>query len=150
MVADVESGWYVSEPVPVPVLNGSPCRFVVDGYDDDPAPADFHTAIRTFLALDRSTLTAAAPAIYEYYRDTMKHVVAAGYDDLYVAIEGPEQVLAHVSLGTEPTVVRDTDGDEHVYVSLECECDWEPEHGLRIAFRDGATVTKVGPYDGAL
>jgi hypothetical protein len=38
--------------------------------------------------------------------------------------------------------------DQRVYVSVECECDWEPEHGLQIVFRDGATVTKVGPYDG--
>jgi hypothetical protein len=33
---------------------------------------------------------------------------------------------------------------------LECECDWEPEHGLQIVFRDGREVTKVGPYDGHL
>ena len=36
------------------------------------------------------------------------------------------------------------------YVSVECECDWEPEHGLQIVFRDGRTVTKVGPYNGHL
>jgi hypothetical protein len=37
-----------------------------------------------------------------------------------------------------------------VYVSVGCECDWEVEHGLQIVFRDGATVTKVGPFDGHL
>ena len=27
---------------------------------------------------------------------------------------------------------------------------WEPEHGLNIVFRDGRTVTRVGPYEGHL
>jgi len=40
--------------------------------------------------------------------------------------------------------------DGRVYVSVEYECDWEPEHGLQIVFRDGRTVTKVGPYNGHL
>jgi hypothetical protein len=33
---------------------------------------------------------------------------------------------------------------------LECECDWEPEHGLQIVVRHGASVTKVGQFDGHL
>lgn len=150
VVADADLGWYRSDPIPVPVLNGASCRFVVDGYDGDPSPEDFHAAIRAFLALDRSALTGAAPSIFDYYRDVMADVVAAGDDDRYVAIEGSDQVLDHVRFGVEPTVVRDAYGDRHVYISLECECDWEPEHGLQIVFRDGAVVTKVGPYDGHL
>ncbi|WP_420847686.1 DUF6985 domain-containing protein [Natronosporangium hydrolyticum] len=47
-------------------------------------------------------------------------------------------------------VSRDPGRDQRVYVSIECECAWEPEHGLQIVFRDGAAVTKVGPYDGHL
>jgi hypothetical protein len=150
VVEDADFGWYRSEPVPVAVLGGAACRFVLDRYDDDPAQEDFHAAIRTFLALDRSVLDAAASSIYAYYRDVMDEVVAAGDDEWYVAIQGPDQVLDHVQLGNEPTVSRDPYGDQHVYVSIECECDWEPEHGLQIVFRDGAKVTKVGPYDGHL
>jgi hypothetical protein len=130
--------------------SGIDCRFVVDGYDDDPAQEDFHAAIRTFLALDRSVLEAAASSIYAYYRDVMDDVLAAGDDEGYVEIDGPHHVFDHVRFGDEPTVSRDPYGDQRVYVSIECERAWEPEHGLQIVFRDGATVTKVGPYDGHL
>lgn len=150
VVEDAARGWYRSAPLPVPVLGGEACVFVLDGYDSDPAQHDFHAAIRNFLALDRSVLQAAAPFIHAYYRDIMDDVVAAGDDEWYVEIEGPEQVLDHVRLGNEPTVSRDPSGDRHVYVSIECECDWEPEHGLQIVFRDGARVTKVGPFNGHL
>ena len=150
VVLDAGLGWYRSVPKPVPVLGGTTCRFAVDGYDDDAAQQDFHAAIRNFLALDRSELEAAASSIYAYYRDIMDDVQAAGDDEWYVEIDGPQCVLDHVRLGNEPTVSRDHRGDQHVYISIECECDWEPEHGLQIVFRDGARVTKVGPYGGHL
>ncbi|WP_327587701.1 hypothetical protein OHA25_12435 [Nonomuraea sp. NBC_00507] len=149
LLEDNDLGWYKSEPIPVPVLGGAPRRIIVDGYVDDSSPEDFHAAIRAFLALDNSALTAAAPSIFAYYRDVTDDILAAG-DDWYVEIEGPHQVLDHIRFGNEPMVSRDPHGDRHVYVSLECECDWEPEHGLQIVFRDGRTVTKVGPYDGHL
>ncbi len=147
---EADLGWYEGGPVAVPLLGGAPCRVIVRGYRDDPAAADFHAAIDAFLALDRSALTAATPEIFAYYRDVMNDLVEAGDHDSYVRIAGPSEVLDHVRLGREPTVIRDVDGDGQVYVSLECECDWEPEHGLQLVFRDGHTVTKVGPYDGHL
>ena len=150
VVKDADLGWYRSAPIPVPVLGGAPCLITVDGYDDDPAQEDFHAVIRNFLALDHSALVEAASSIYAYYRDAMDDVLADGDDEWHVEISGPEDVLAHVQLGNEPIVVRDSNGDQRVYVSVECECAWEPEHGLQIVFRDGATVTKVGPYDGHL
>lgn len=66
VVEDSDLGWYRSEPTAVAVLGGTPGQFVLDGYDADPAQQDFHAAIRTFLALDRSALDAAAPSIYAY------------------------------------------------------------------------------------
>ncbi|SFQ47913.1 DUF6985 domain-containing protein [Actinomadura madurae] len=150
LVEDAQLGWYQSEPVPVPVLGDAPCRFIVDGYVDDPAPEEFHAAIHAFLTLDRSALITATPSIFAYYRDITEEILASGDDEWYVEIEGSGDVLDHVWFGNEPMVVRDSRGDGHVYVSLECECDWEQEHGLQLVFRDGRTVTKVGPCDGHL
>jgi hypothetical protein len=61
----------------------------------------------------------------------------AGDTDWFVEIDGPHDVFDHIQLGNEPVVTRDAHSDLHVYVSLECECGWEPEHGLQIVFRDG-------------
>ena len=139
--ADYEA--YRSEPVAVRVLGGVQRSFLVETDEHDENLDDFAAAVTTFLALEPSVLTAAAPAIFEYYLEIKRDLG----DELDVEISGPEDVLDHVDLGDEPIVSRD---DDRVYVSLECECDWEPEHGLQIVFRDGAEVTKVGPYDGHL
>ncbi|WP_407939254.1 DUF6985 domain-containing protein [Microbulbifer thermotolerans] len=47
-------------------------------------------------------------------------------------------------------VLRRPYGDKLVYISLECSCDWEREHGLQIVFKQGLYVNKIGPLDGIL
>ncbi|NEA32735.1 hypothetical protein [Streptomyces sp. SID13031] len=137
---------YRSKAVPVGVLGGLECEFVVQGYDEEEDQEDFHAAIRTFLSLGPSALTEAAPAVYAYYLRARREPGG----DLGVKINGPDDVLEYVNLGTEAEVLRNDDGDGRIYVSLECGCDWEPEQGLQLVFRDGACVTRVGPYDGEL
>lgn len=48
--------------------------------------------------------------------------------------------------GDEPT--EDTTGD--FFVQVECECDWEVEHGLLLVFREGRMLTRVSEQDGHL
>jgi Domain of unknown function (DUF6985) len=71
-------------------------------------------------------------------------------DDEYISIASPSDVWTHVQLGKEPIVSRRASGDKAIYVSIECNCEWEPEHGLQLVFRNGNQLVKVGPYDGHL
>jgi hypothetical protein len=120
---------YRSKSVGVPVLGGIDCEFIVQGYDEDGRPEDFHSAIRDFLELDGAALIAAQSAIYAHY-------LASRREGSPVRIAGPERVLEYVELGNEPEVIRsETDG--RIYVTLECECRWDPDRGLRLIFLDG-------------
>jgi hypothetical protein len=71
-------------------------------------------------------------------------------DEESEAIKEPKDIWEHVNLGDEALVGRRARGDRGVYISLECECDWEEEHGLQIVFKHGLKINKVGPYDGHL
>jgi len=71
-------------------------------------------------------------------------------DEALVSIESPSEVWRHVQFGSEPFVTRRAYGDQGIYVSIECGCDWEPEHGLQIVLKNGERVVKVGAYDGHL
>lgn len=138
-------GWYSSDSLPVPVLGDAACRFVVHGYEEDPATDDFDAAITNFLALDEPVLRAAGPAIHEYFRDVESDV---GDEEGFPSITAPDDVWKHIRFIGEVAVQRDSWREQRVYVTVECECDWEPEHGLQIVFQDGRAVTKIGPYDG--
>jgi hypothetical protein len=145
-IADLD--WHQSEPMPVAVLGGKICRIVVSGYDDDPRKDEFHAAIANFLRIPPSVLREAELHVFRYYEDCNSNWEPG--DDEYVAIESPPEVWGHVRLGSEPHVQRRAYGDKGIYVSLECGCDWEPEHGLQIVFKNGLRVNKVGSYDGHL
>lgn len=143
---DDELGWYYSEPIAVPVLGGAKCRIVVEGYDDDPHQEDFHAAISNFLSSDQSVLKDAEPYIYQYYERCRDYCDPD--DDEYVDIDSASNIWEHIQLGREPMFRRRSFGDKGIYVSLECGCDWEQEHGLQIVFKNGLKVNKIGAYDG--
>lgn len=138
---DPDLGWYQSSPIRVPVLGGVSRTFAVEGYDDDPSPSEFHDAIAAFLHLDEIVLHASAPSVFDYYLDVQSDV---GDEEGFPSIGSPAEVWQHIAFG-EVTVGRD---GAAVFVSVESECSWEPEHGLQIVFRAGRVVTKVGPFDG--
>jgi hypothetical protein len=143
---DNQSGWYYSQPIPIKALGNKECKIVVAGYDEDERKEDFHGAIANFLAIDESVLHAAEEHIFQYYQDSIE---AWGLEEgEYEAIKTPKDVWEHINLGDEPLVGRRPRGDRGIYISLECECDWEEEHGLQIVFKNGLKVNKVGPYNG--
>ncbi|HEY7328274.1 MAG TPA: hypothetical protein VH592_11565 [Gemmataceae bacterium] len=47
-------------------------------------------------------------------------------------------------------VSRRAYGDKGIYISVECGCEWEQEHGLQLVLRNGLKVNKLGGYDGHL
>ncbi len=136
-------GWYYSEPVRVAMLDQK-CRIVLEGYDEDPCQEDYHAAIANFLSSSPSVLKQAETHIYQYYLDLRRYFA----EEELAPIASPAGVWTHVRFGDEPFVSRRAYGDEGIYISLSGNCDWEPEHGLQIVFREGKEVCKVGPFDG--
>jgi len=145
---DSELDWYYSGGIAVKVLSGQMCRIVLKGYDEDEIKEDFHNAIGNFLTIDPSVLREAEDYVFRYYGDCSENWNPE--DQQSLTIENPQDVWKHVQFGREPMVRRRPRADKGVYISLECNCDWEIEHGLQIVFKNGLRVNKVGPYDGHL
>ena len=143
---DEELDWYYSKPIPVQVLGDQICRIVLSGYDDDANKDEFHTAIKNFLSINQSVLHDAEPHVFQYYKDCKRYW--AGNSEQFISIESLEKVWQHVRFGSEPIVSRRSSGDQGIYISLECNCDWEEEHGLQIVFKNGLTINKIGQFDG--
>ncbi|MEU4193146.1 hypothetical protein AB0E69_14700 [Kribbella sp. NPDC026611] len=140
---------YFSGPVTASVLGGVVGQVVLpSSYVADDDKEAVHAAVTAFLTNDDSALHAASADAFAYYLDTVRESREQGWNEPLPDIAEPEQVWAYVSLGHEFHVERDTDGQ--VYVSIECECAWEPEHGLQLVLRAGTTITKLGPFDSHL
>ncbi len=148
LVKDERFDWYYSQPIEIAVFGGMKCQIVVEGYEEDECKAEFHEAISNLLSASPLALKDAEIYIYQYYEDI--HRLCGSSHDEFPIIKSPSEIWAHISLGSEPMVSRRSYGDHKIYISLECNCDWEPEHGLQIVFFEGKKVCKVGPYDGHL
>lgn len=121
---------------------------MLEGYEEDESKDDFHSVIITLLSAGPEVLKAAEPDVFSYYQDMNGYWAPS--DEEYVSIKTPSEVWSHVEFGEEVVVSRRSYGDKKIYVSIECSCDWEPEHGLQIVLKDGKAISKVGPYDGHL
>lgn len=134
--------WLVSEPIETPLFPGQPVSFVLEDLADDVAPGEMERAVTSFLALPTDTRDKAAPYVFESYRQVMD---AVGPADAGPDITAPAEVWRHV----RPTGVhvkrRSRDGK--VYVAVEAECTWEPEHGLQLVFRQGRELSRVSDQD---
>ena len=140
---DIEE-WWVSEPVSVGYFAGTPLYFVLEDVADDPAPAEFETAVQNFLTLTSQDRAEATPWVFRNYTD---YAEAVGEDDLDFVIDTPEDVWAHVQ-PTKVHVLRRAYGDRKVYVVVAADCDWEEEHALQIVYREGKQLSRVSAQDG--
>ena len=143
---DESTDWYFSEPIVISVLDDQECEVVLECYDEDECKEDFHVAIANFLAATPAVLREADEALFTYYKDYEQYWLEEGNAPITTA----EELWQRVRFGAEPMVSRGAHGDEAVYVSVECGCDWEVEHGLQIVFKNGLKVNKLGPFDGHL
>lgn len=139
----------ITPKLSVPLL-GKDVSFIVFDYDERHNDK-IATCVNNFRALPPEVLNAATDAAFAYYRDFYQAVE----DDEYAMewmpeIADPAQVWNHIRLGDAPMVEAGDAEDSPWYVTLECECEWEEEHGLTLVFRDGSEITKVGPSDGLL
>lgn len=55
----------------------------------------------------------------------------------------PEEILKCIH---PTTLIIDEPEEDSIGFHLECECDWEPEHGLELTFRDGRLIY-AGPFE---
>ena len=93
-------------------------------------------------ALDRSALDAATPALFAHYTAIRE---AIGEEEWFPQLTR-DTIWEHVQFRPDGLFLTEEDG--RWYVVWENECEWEPEHGLQLVFRNGAEITRISDYDG--
>jgi hypothetical protein len=146
MTKTSSTDWLYSPPLPLPLFGGKLCRIVLEDYEADEHKEAFHTAIANFLAAKPAVLREADEPLFRYYKDNEECWQYSGY----TPITSFDELWQHVTLGAEPMLKRRAYGDKGVYISIECECDWEIEHGLQIVMKNGLKISKLGQLDGHL
>jgi hypothetical protein len=144
---EAQGGW-VSGARAIRFLGGHQCRFVLEGYAADPRPDEIRVAVQNVLDSGPSLLSKAEPHLLAYREDMLS--LYPPEERPMLTPEASAGVWDQVQFGDVFHVSRRADGDaeDGIYLSLECSCDWEVEHGLQLVLRDGRTISKLGAFDG--
>lgn len=137
--------WLVSSPIAIPFFDGTALAFTLDGFESQDENA-IRDAVRSFLALTSSDRLAASDYVFQFYQ---WYASMLSEEDLGCSPQRPEDIWQHVH-PSAITLARRGRRDTHVYVRIEAECDWDPEHGLQIVYRCGQSISRVSSQDGHL
>jgi hypothetical protein len=141
---------YVTEVIEIPALRGHRCELLFQDYVDDPDRGQIDAAIEALFAPGADLLALARPHVAQYREDMLAFFAEQEIEVDVAALPEPDAIWSQVQLGKTCLVSRRAKGDDDdgIYMSFECECDWEPEHGLQVVIRDGTSISKVSAYDG--
>jgi len=146
--------WWNSRPIPVPLFSGALLDFLVTvGTTEAGYPPDVVEAVDAFLSLGEADRLAASGRVCAYHREIVEQAERRGVAD-FLGIEPrslkePNDIWQFVT-PTGVCVDRREDYDRDVYVTVACDCTWEPEHGLQLVYRRGGQLVRVSGQDGHL
>ena len=135
-------------PVNVPFFDGRslPVQLLSVSAADGAA---IDAAMDNFLQLNAHDRTLAAPAVLANCQDFLGLVdLVSDADHVMAALTDPDAIWPYVDCQSIDIVKDDGDGEPAIYIVLTCNCEWEPEHGLQIVYRNGLQLTRVSEQDG--
>lgn len=140
-----ELAWWQSQPIAISLFDGATASIVLDAEGEDPfAPFadDVLAAARVFLALRESDRAEIEPHVWQEYTD-IRDVIGEDCPEIARA-----DIWKNVDLNGVHIERRIK--DDLVYVSIECNCEWEPEHGMQLVLQHGSRWVRVSDYSGHL
>lgn len=136
--------WWVGGALSLPLFDGRSAKVQIPSETPDHPHAGFAPelldAARDLLALPPS----ARDAVTQHVQANYAHVKAEVGDE-FPEVER-DGVWRHVAPRSVFFDRRDNDG--LIYVSFECECAWEIEHGLQLVLQRGVRWVRVSQFSG--
>ncbi|KUG07765.1 DUF6985 domain-containing protein [Solirubrum puertoriconensis] len=137
--------WWHSPPVAIPFFDGLLLPVIIT--DISAADTEFidqaDACLREFWTKHTSDRLAASELVFHNAHEFCEAVGEP------LGIDDPTDIWQQVH-PTRVVISWRPYGDKDVYLTVECECDWEVEHGLQLVFRRGRMLTRVSQYDGHL
>lgn len=141
--------WYQSVDYPIPFFDGKKLPIVFLDYEDENFFKDADVALDHFLQLDVNDREDVSSYIYKNCIDFLDAVDNVDDEGKFRNLESDSDIWQYVYPSRIILSRRDYN-DKDIYVQVDCECEWEQEHGLQLIFRQGKKLTRVSQVDGHL
>ena len=138
--------WYGSE-FEIPFFDNKklPIRFTDCKPDRDKTfVEEADNALSHFFKLTNDNRQAISSLVNKNRMDNWGVMDADGTSD---ATKDPHKIWDSIH-PVRISVTRRLRKEKDIYVVIDCECDWDLEHGLQLVFRQGKKLTRISQQDG--
>ncbi|HQU82707.1 MAG TPA: hypothetical protein PKY59_06270 [Pyrinomonadaceae bacterium] len=145
---DVPEEWLISKPILIPYFDEIKLEFTLqcDLETDKSFLVNADKAISNFLSKNVSDRLSDSLNVFNNYREIQDYYDTQTWGAPPLQINHENEIWQYVNPGSV-FICRGSNIDDNIYILITCECDWEPEHGLQLVFKNGLELTKVSGID---
>jgi hypothetical protein len=145
---DVPDEWLISEPVAVSFFSGKELQFTLNGdlKNDGNFLSDANQTIKNFLTKTENDRLNASNLVYKYYRAIQDYYDSELFGAEPLKLNNEREIWNYV-YPYEIYISRNSEADDNLYLQVQCDCEWEEEHGLQLVFKNGLELTRVSAID---
>jgi hypothetical protein len=145
---DVPEEWLISKPIPIPFFDQMKLEFTFQGdlETDKNFLFDANQAIDNFLKKVVSDRLSVSSLVYRNYREIQDYYDSQPWGASPLDLNDESDIWRYV-YPNEIFISRGFNDDKNIYVLITGGCEWEPEHGLQLVFKNGLELTKVSDID---
>ncbi|MGB3778822.1 MAG: hypothetical protein WA960_10725 [Tunicatimonas sp.] len=144
--------WWESSQIEIPFFDDLKMKIIFMDFtleNDKEFINEADNALKLFLEKSKSDRLAISNLVHKNCMDFLR---AVGYDEANKKlweIKDENEIWKFVQ-PDKIFITRRPYEDENIYIDINCECDWEQEHGLQLVFKKGKQLTRVNQIDGHL
>jgi len=145
---DVPEEWLISDSIVIPYFDENKLKFTlqIDLETDENFLVDADKTIKNFLSKNISDKLKDSLLVFSNYREIQDYYDAQSWGAPPLQINNENEIWQFVNPGNI-FICRGSNIDDNMYILVTCECEWEPEHGLQLVFKNGLELTKVSGID---
>ncbi|MBU2901670.1 DUF6985 domain-containing protein [Maribacter dokdonensis] len=142
--------WWESSQMEIPFFDNQKMKITFMDFlpeDNKEFIKEADDALKLFLEKSKSDRLLISNLVHKNCMDFLNTI---GYDEAdkkLWEIKDEKEIWKFVQ-PNEIFITRRPYEDEDIYININCECDWEQEHGLQLVFRKGKQITRVSQIDG--
>ena len=141
VIGELHASWldediYFSSPLEIPLFDNKMIAIGIGAADHKEILEKADSALDNFMNLTAKDRLSNSQKVLNYYQKCLEYGMSKGLD-----IQADSDVWNYV-FPTE--IIVESISGEGTLVMINCECEWEQEHGLMLTFKNGKDLIKVG------
>ncbi len=142
--------WWESSPIEIPFFDNLKLKITYIDFlpeNDKEFISETDDALKYFLEKSESDRLSISNLVYKNCTDFLNEIGYNEDDKKLWEIKDQNEIWEFVH-PIEIYISRRRHKDKNIYIEINCECEWEDEHGLLLVFRKGKQITRVSQIDG--